>query len=85
MTKPPKTLHIALADNNQRLRCWTANPQEAHQLRADGVPMHTYDLRGPIPNDVTPAMVTAANEAYCPFGDMELAIRAALYAAPEQN
>ena len=51
MTKPPKTLHIALADNNQRLRCWTASAQEAHQLRADGVPMHTYDLRGPIPND----------------------------------
>ena len=51
MTKPPKTLHIALADNNQRLRCWTASAQEAHQLRADGVPMHTYDLRGPIHND----------------------------------
>ena len=85
MTQPPATLHIALADNNQRLRCWTANPQEAHQLRADGVPMHTYDLRGPVPNDVTPEMVEAANEAYCPFGDMELAIRAALHAAPEQK
>ncbi len=32
---------------------------------------------------VTPEMVEAANEAYCPFGDMHLAIQAALAAAPQ--
>lgn len=32
---------------------------------------------------VTPEMVEAANEAYCPFGDMELALWAALAAAPQ--
>lgn len=31
---------------------------------------------------VTPEMVEAANEAYCPFGDMELALCAALQVAP---
>ncbi|MEZ2770940.1 hypothetical protein [Comamonas jiangduensis] len=31
---------------------------------------------------VTPEMVKAANEAYCPFGDMELALCAALQVAP---
>ena len=32
---------------------------------------------------VTDAMIEAANEAYCPFGDMHLAIQAALAAAPQ--
>ena len=36
----------------------------------------------PVP-DVTDAMIEAANEAYCPFGDMHLAIQAALAAAPQ--
>lgn len=36
----------------------------------------------PVP-DVTDAMIEAAKEAYCPFGDMHLAIQAALAAAPQ--
>ena len=36
----------------------------------------------PVPQ-VTNEMIEAANEAYCPFGDMELAIQAALAAAPK--
>ena len=36
-----------------------------------------------IPIHPTPAMVQAAEEAYMPFGDMELAIRLAVLAAPQ--
>ena len=32
---------------------------------------------------ITPEMIEAAEEAYCPFGDMHLAIQAALAAAPQ--
>lgn len=36
----------------------------------------------PVPQ-VTPEMIEAALEAYMPFGDMELAIQCALFAAPQ--
>lgn len=36
----------------------------------------------PVP-DVTDAMIEAANEAHCPFGDMHLAIQAAIAAATQ--
>src|SRR5690606_41562935 len=35
-----------------------------------------------VPVEPTPEMVEAAQDAYMPFGDMELAIRMALLAAP---
>lgn len=43
------------------------------------------DMRPAPALEVTPAMVAAASEAYCPFGDMELAIHAALLAASQPN
>lgn len=39
--------------------------------------------RAPVVPQVTDEMIEAANEAYCPFGDMHLAIQAALAAAPQ--
>ena len=36
-----------------------------------------------VPMEPTPAMVQAAEEAYMPFGDMELAIQMAILEAPE--
>lgn len=37
----------------------------------------------PVPYDPTPEMVAAAEDAYMPFGDMEMAIRMAILEAPE--
>lgn len=42
--------------------------------------MSDYKL---VPFPPTPEMVEAAEDAYMPFGDMELAIRMALLAAPD--
>ncbi|WP_296125110.1 hypothetical protein [Pseudomonas sp. Ga0074129] len=37
----------------------------------------------PVPVEPTPEMITAAEEAYMPFGDMDIALRCALLNAPE--
>ena len=37
-----------------------------------------------VPVDPTPEMVKAAEEAYMPFGDMELAIQMAIAATPRE-
>lgn len=53
---------------------------------AGGAELEAAHIANPAPAlEVTPAMVAAASEAYCPFGDMELAIHAALLAASQPN
>lgn len=46
---------------------------------------HVEDARHMVPYDPTPEMVAAAEDAYFPFGDMELAVRMAILAAPKES
>lgn len=57
---------------------------EAAKIRSNpdtttGAPEHWK----PVPYEPTQAMVDAAADAHMPFGDMDLAIRCAILAAPE--
>lgn len=52
---------------------------EAPRVEAKATAMTDYQL---VPFPPTPEMVSAAEDAYMPFGDMELALRMAILAAP---
>src|SRR5690606_36983622 len=52
---------------------------EAPRVEAKATAMADYQL---VPFPPTPEMVSAAEDAYMPFGDMELALRMAILAAP---